>query len=653
MDSPWRRSLAVIALSSALGWTPNRQAGGSLPPNILVIVLDDVGTDKLAIYGETPWTYDACSGQPLSYPRTPNLDMLAQDQFPGVPGGGIRFTNFYANPVCNPTRACLLTGRYGFRTGLGVADDALDLRLELPNAEVLLPELLKNGFPAGPGQPNYECGAFGKWHLSAVNVCGSTDPADPLALVPDHYSHPIENGFDVFRGHMLNVGSPLTNPGDHYNWTRVNSTPGSTILARYSVCPDDDCSAGGCSPGCIPPAPYPPPPTCNAAISAGTQKQAGSRVEDDCTPPITTTYNTDTWSASVTSEDALTWINNQNGPFFAYVAFNAPHQPLQVPPFSLLSCDTIGELNAACLGPYRPGDEATEECDGEPGCLGYLGRLFYGAALEAVDTEIGNLISGIDSSKRVNTMIFVISDNGTPGGLMFPPHDLQHGKSTVYERGVRVPMIVTGPLVPDGTNVCDRFVHAVDLWRTVAQITGASETLASPLSPMDSIGFGSLLEDPDAAGTRDEIFCQGFFNRNETESDCVSQGGIYDCPNNEGPYVPTGQGPYEVGCAQTPPNEACEVRRFQGHGRSIRSMAVNNGRYKLIRKQVAPAEDGADVTAGNDDDPPVYVDEFYNLNADPEETNNLFTIPPPNNCMSPACVAYRTLRDRLVQLSGK
>ena len=69
-------------------------------PNILLIIADDMGVETLASYGlgENP-------------PTTAALDELARD--------GVRFNNFWTQPVCSPTRATMLTGRYGFRTGIG------------------------------------------------------------------------------------------------------------------------------------------------------------------------------------------------------------------------------------------------------------------------------------------------------------------------------------------------------------------------------------------------------------------------------------------------------------------------------------------------------------------------------------------------------
>lgn len=122
-------------------------------PNIVVIVADDLGVDLVDAYGES-----------IDAPCTPNLDELA--------ARGMLFRNAWSNPVCSPTRAALLTGRYGFRTGIGAVIENSDVGLSL--AETLIPEVLRR----------YSSACIGKWHLSGV--FGAT--------------HPNDSGFDHFAG---------------------------------------------------------------------------------------------------------------------------------------------------------------------------------------------------------------------------------------------------------------------------------------------------------------------------------------------------------------------------------------------------------------------------------------------------------------------
>src|SRR6185436_8209733 len=90
----------VILWSLAVGaWC---FSAGAASKNILLIIADDYGVDSSSLYN---------TNSSALLPPTPNLVSLAQN--------GVLFRNAYANPVCSPTRACLITGRHGFRTGVG------------------------------------------------------------------------------------------------------------------------------------------------------------------------------------------------------------------------------------------------------------------------------------------------------------------------------------------------------------------------------------------------------------------------------------------------------------------------------------------------------------------------------------------------------
>jgi arylsulfatase A-like enzyme len=449
-------SLSVVDAMPQLERPPHEE-----PMNVLLVVLDDVGSDKLRQFDEL-WA--------PPYARTPRLDALAE--------GGIRFRNFYADPVCSASRACIQTGRHTFRNGMGSNSEIW----ELPSSEVLLPELLRHGF--APGR-SYRCGAFGKWHLGETNA-----------------AHVVDNGYERFYG-------SLGNTADHFLWTKTEHDEGSAPLQ-------------------IP-------------MSA--------------------------WSASIARADAVRWINAQVKPFFAYVAFNPPHQKWQVPPKALLSDATTAELEG-----FAEGQDA----------LPSQRQLFYRAMLEAVDTEVGNLIDGIDRQKRENTMIFVVCDNGTERQVVTAPHDSRHGKPTVYQLGIRVPMIVSGPLVPDqvptGGFDCRALVCAVDFWHTIAEITGADETRAfeelgfsEPYPELDSVSFLPQVQSPWELGSRALAFSQVF-----------------------GP-----PGAFR-------PSQCMRV--------NLR--AITDGEYKYIRS----------MTRDPDADPcstPVYVNEFFHVAVDPEETHDL------------------------------
>ena len=152
------------------------------PQNILLIIADDYGADSSSLYNST--------NNGASLPPTPNIVSLAQS--------GILFRNAYANPVCSPTRACLLTGRYAYRTGVG--DVVLTGNGTLQASEFTLPE----AFAANPTL-GYHLAQFGKWHLAnGVNT--------PSTL----------GGWTNFAGSLMGAISSYT------NWTKTVNGSSST-----------------------------------------------------------------------------------------------------------------------------------------------------------------------------------------------------------------------------------------------------------------------------------------------------------------------------------------------------------------------------------------------------------------------------------------
>ena len=115
--------LALFALAAA--------AEPSVKPNIIFILADDLGIGSVSCYGADNF-------------KTPNVDTLAKS--------GLRFEHCYAAPLCGPSRALLMTGRYAFRTGMTSNDSGPLLK---PANETMMPKLLK---PAG-----YVTGMCGKW----------------------------------------------------------------------------------------------------------------------------------------------------------------------------------------------------------------------------------------------------------------------------------------------------------------------------------------------------------------------------------------------------------------------------------------------------------------------------------------------------------
>lgn len=108
--------------------------------NVLLIIADDYGIDAQSLYNPGGTTAPS-----------PNINSLA--------ASGVRFTQAYACPVCSPTRAAILTGRLGFRTGVG---DVVSSVNSLADSELTLPEVITQNSNLG-----IAAGSFGKWHLSS------------------------------------------------------------------------------------------------------------------------------------------------------------------------------------------------------------------------------------------------------------------------------------------------------------------------------------------------------------------------------------------------------------------------------------------------------------------------------------------------------
>ena len=174
-----RRQLPLVSFLALSVAVVGIQGFAASPPNVVLILADDLGWGDLGCYGAKDI-------------RTPHLDRLARE--------GVRFTQFYANgPECSPTRAALLTGRYHQRvgglesaigiSGVGRYDDAIRLAathdLGLPASEATLPRLLQDA--------GYATALSGKWHLCYE------DKFSPLRHGFDPAFYCLGGGMDYFH----------------------------------------------------------------------------------------------------------------------------------------------------------------------------------------------------------------------------------------------------------------------------------------------------------------------------------------------------------------------------------------------------------------------------------------------------------------------
>ena len=172
-----RLSLAVtVALLMTFIQATNAQ-------NVLIIIADDLGADSLGTFSTA-----------TDIAPTPNLDALANN--------GVRFTRCWSNPTCSPSRASMLTGRHGFRTGVGQPGDPID------QDEITLAHAFSNA--------GYATACVGKWHLSD-NSNGGAD-------------NPNIMGFDHFAG---SLGGGV---GNYFSWSKVtNGVTDPNPVTTYST----------------------------------------------------------------------------------------------------------------------------------------------------------------------------------------------------------------------------------------------------------------------------------------------------------------------------------------------------------------------------------------------------------------------------------
>lgn len=293
----------------------------------------------------------------------------------------------------------------------------------------------KNGLGLDESLPNiantlrdtgYQTAAFGKWHMVGCEevdgVC--TGVAKPMA------THPLLAGFDYFSGTQGNFGPNQ----DYCDWNKW-------VIERTGPGPNDYTSS--------------------------------ETSEDDYL----------TW---VTARDAADYVNTMTEPWLAYVAFNAAHTPLHVPPVDPVDCTSTFN-----------GNQVQE----------------YDWAVERMDTEIGTMLATIEAHSDVldRTTVLFFGDNGTIKSAIVPPFDDEHSKGSVFEGGANVPFIVAGPQVlpaAEGGETAG-LVHVVDIFDTVMEIAGL-DPCAGDTCAHDSVSFAPYLSNPALASIRTWVYNENF-----------------------------------------------------------------------------------------------------------------------------------------------
>ena len=184
------------------------------------------------------------------------------------------------------------------------------------------------------------------------------------------------------------------------------------------------------------------------------------------------TQTSEAYHTTAITDLAIDWIENQQTPWFAWVAYSAPHSPFHLPPEALHN----------------------RNLSGDPEDIDENKRDYYLAAIEAMDSEIGRLLDSLTQEARDNTIVIFIGDNGTPNGILDNSvYANGTGKGTLYQGGVAVPFIVSGKGVTRQNERESSLVTATDIFATIAEIAGAGETQIQ-----DSKSFASLLTEADS-----------------------------------------------------------------------------------------------------------------------------------------------------------
>ncbi len=343
-----RTAVLLALLPLACNTSPTPDAPAPTRPNVVLVMTDDQG------FGDFGF-----AGNPVL--RTPHLDAMAQRS--------ARMETFYVSPVCAPTRASLMTGRYNYRTR---AVDTYRGRAQMDTDEVTLAEVL--------GEAGYATGIFGKWHLG---------DAHPL--------RPMDQGFERS---LVHGGGGLTQPADPIANDR-----------RYT----------------------------NPILFEGGE------------PVQTTGFCTDVYA-----DAAIEFIDgslDEQRPFFAYVATNAPHGPYHDVPEDLRAKYAAMDLSAVLVG----------------GGADREARIL--AMVENIDSAFGRLLDHLEArGLERDTIVVFLSDNGPVWGRYNA--GLRGFKSAPYEGGIRSPLWMRWPERLSADTRVDVPLAHIDLMPTLVEAVG-------------------------------------------------------------------------------------------------------------------------------------------------------------------------------------
>jgi arylsulfatase A-like enzyme len=283
------------------------------------------------------------------------------------------------------------------------------------------------------------------------------------------------------------------------------------------------------------------------------------------------------WSPRWLADRAAAWINEQSGPWLTYFPINLPHTPYNRPPEYAYDTDLYD------LPDYRPSSATAPS-----------GPTYFKAMTQALDWSLGYLLSQIPQHVRSSTYIIFWSDNGTAAESFdttaktgvdltayLGSNYTGKAKRTVYQIGVDVPLIISGPRAISPGRTSSALVSPADLFRTIISLAGGT--------------YGNVPLPP--SGTRPSV----------DFSTTITQGATTASRS----YVPIDL------FSPNGPNINCSTS-------GSRKLAYPN--YTLIRNNSTGTSGFPSGTGGS----PVAGIEFYNVATDPNETTNLIGTGPIN-----------------------
>lgn len=467
-------AIAISGLTTSCN-NAAKQDNKSEKPNVLLVVVDDLGFSDLASYG--------------SEIKTPTVDRLAQN--------GTRFTNFHTSSLSAPTRSMLLTGVDTHENGLGVmpflhgTNQYMQPGYEgsLNQNVITLPEILQEN--------GYHTYMSGKWHLG------------------ENEGHrPVDRGFE-------RSFSFLGGGASHFN----DAMPLSNLEAPVTV-----------------------------------------YVEDD---KVINTLPDTFFSSDYYADKMIQYLDEQKDdkPFFAYLAFTAPHDPLQVPEAwldkykgvydggydsiriaRLKRQKELGLFDSSLkdnfgLGKFKKWDELTAE----EKKIEARRMEIYAAMIENMDYNLNRVLQKLkDDGKLDNTLIVFMSDNGANPKNMEDYGEVADGftvdnsyenigrkgsfesiehawaevcntpfsyfKMVQGEGGIRTPLIIAGMNVAKNKINKTDLLHVADLMPTILEYTDSKRPDAkpdnTPYAPLYGKSIKTNLDNPDIpVRTDDEYLC--------------------------------------------------------------------------------------------------------------------------------------------------